>query len=107
MTAPHVAAVFGASGLELTADEAAFFRDADPFGFILFARNVDTPEQVRRLTGALREAVGRDAPVLVDQEGGVYNGSVRRTGASGCRRLIRWRGRCRARWSEGSGCATG
>lgn len=70
MTAPHVAAVFGASGLELTTDEAAFFREADPFGFILFARNVETPAQVRRLTGALREAVGRDAPVLVDQEGG-------------------------------------
>lgn len=64
------ATIFGCSGTVLTADEAAFFRDADPFGFILFARNVQDPAQVLRLTSALRDAVGRDAPVLVDQEGG-------------------------------------
>lgn len=64
------ATIFGCSGPVLTADEAAFFRDSDPFGFILFARNVENPDQVRRLTAALRESVGRDAPVLVDQEGG-------------------------------------
>jgi beta-N-acetylhexosaminidase len=50
--------------------ERAFFREADPFGFIVFARNIEDPDQVRRLTGDLREAVGRDAPILVDQEGG-------------------------------------
>jgi beta-N-acetylhexosaminidase len=54
----------------LLPEEHAFFRDADPFGFILFARNVETPDQLRRLTGDLRSAVGREAPVLVDQEGG-------------------------------------
>jgi beta-N-acetylhexosaminidase len=54
----------------LLAEERDFFRDADPFGFILFARNIETPEQVARLTSSLREAVGRDAPILVDQEGG-------------------------------------
>jgi beta-N-acetylhexosaminidase len=64
------AAIFGCAGPVLLPDEAAFFRDADPFGFILFARNVETPDQLRRLTGDLRAAVGRDAPVLVDQEGG-------------------------------------
>ncbi len=64
------AAIFGVAGLTLTAAERAFFRDADPFGFIIFARNVDTPDQLRRLTGELRATVGRDAPVLVDQEGG-------------------------------------
>ncbi len=64
------AAIFGCDGLTLRPDEAAFFREADPFGFILFARNVDSPGQVRALTCALRDAVGRDAPVLVDQEGG-------------------------------------
>ncbi|NEX44897.1 glycoside hydrolase family 3 protein [Pseudotabrizicola algicola] len=66
----RLAAIFGCAGPVLGADEAAFFRDADPFGFILFARNVDTPAQVRRLTADLRAAVGRDAPVLIDQEGG-------------------------------------
>jgi beta-N-acetylhexosaminidase len=63
-------AIFGCEGLTLTPDEAAFFRSADPFGFIVFARNIDTPDQVLRLTSMLRETVGRDAPVLVDQEGG-------------------------------------
>lgn len=64
------ATVLGCAGPQLSADEAAFYRDADPWGFILFARNVETPDQLRRLTGDLRAAVGRDAPVLVDQEGG-------------------------------------
>jgi len=66
-----LAAVFGCSGLELTAQERAFFSDVDPLGFILFQRNCDTPDQVRALVDALRDAVGRtDAPVMIDQEGG-------------------------------------
>src|SRR5689334_4478447 len=65
------AVIFGCAGPDLTADERAFFRDADPLGFILFARNVDTPERTRRLTEELRSSVARaDAPVLIDQEGG-------------------------------------
>ncbi len=64
-------AIFGLKGPELEADERRFFRDADPLGFILFQRNCETPTQIRRLTAALREAVGRaDAPILIDQEGG-------------------------------------
>nr|WP_111299779.1 beta-N-acetylhexosaminidase [Paracoccus saliphilus] len=67
----HGATILGGiAGLSLTADEAAFFRDADPWGFILFGRNVGSPDQLRRLTGQLREAVGRDAVITVDQEGG-------------------------------------
>ena len=66
----RMAAIFGCNGLEVTPAERDFFRDADPFGFILFARNIDTPGQVLCLTAALREAVGRDAPILIDQEGG-------------------------------------
>lgn len=64
------ATILGCEGLRLGRGEAAFFRETDPLGFILFARNVDDPAQLRRLTSDLREAVGRDAPVLVDQEGG-------------------------------------
>ena len=64
------AAIFGCLGPTLSPDEQVFFRDADPFGFIIFARNVDNPDQLRRLTSDLRAAVGRDALVLVDQEGG-------------------------------------
>lgn len=69
-TTGRLAAIFGCQGPALLPDERAFFRDADPFGFILFARNVETPHQLRRLTAELRDAVGRDAPILVDQEGG-------------------------------------
>ncbi|MGH7024005.1 MAG: beta-N-acetylhexosaminidase [Caulobacteraceae bacterium] len=66
-----IAAIFGCAGPALTAEEAAFFRDVQPWGFILFGRNIQDPAQVRALTSALRETVGRDdAPILVDQEGG-------------------------------------
>jgi len=65
------AAILGCSGPDLTADERAFFRDADPLGFILFARNIDTQERALRLTEDLRSCTGRaEAPVLIDQEGG-------------------------------------
>jgi len=64
------AVIFGCAGAELLADEAAFFAEAQPWGFILFARNCQTPDQIRRLVGDLRSAVGRLAPVLIDQEGG-------------------------------------
>lgn len=63
--------IAGCSGTELTPDEVAFFKEADPWGFILFRRNVESPEQVRALCASLRDAVGRaDAPILIDQEGG-------------------------------------
>ncbi len=64
------AAILAPMGLDVTPNEAAFFREAQPFGFIVFARNIDTPDQVRQLTAQLREAVGRDTMVMVDQEGG-------------------------------------
>ena len=64
------ALITDAAGLALSADERAFFRDADPWGFIIFKRNVETPDQLRALTDSMRESVGRDAPILVDQEGG-------------------------------------
>ena len=66
-----LAAILGCAGPSLSAEERAFFRAADPLGFIVFARNIETPDQVRRLTDDLRNAVGRaEAPILVDQEGG-------------------------------------
>ncbi len=62
--------IFGCAGLCLTVDEASFFNEADPWGFILFARNIKNPEQLCHLTSDLRASVGRDAPILIDQEGG-------------------------------------
>lgn len=71
MSAPNLAVVFGCAGPVLEPAEQAFFRQADPFGFILFARNCESPGQVAELVAALRAAVGRpDAPILIDQEGG-------------------------------------
>jgi len=64
-------AILGLEGLSLTADEIAFFKDAEPAGFILFARNCGNREQLRALTDSLRALSGRDElPILIDQEGG-------------------------------------
>lgn len=65
------AAIVGCSGLVLTDEECRLFEREQPLGFILFARNVGTPGQVRALVQEFRTVVGRaDAPVLIDQEGG-------------------------------------
>ncbi len=63
--------ITGLAGPAITPDERAFLRDAQPWGFILFKRNVETPAQVADLVADYRAVVGRsDAPVLIDQEGG-------------------------------------
>ena len=67
---PHGATILAPLGLSLSDTEVQFFREADPWGFILFARNVETPDQLRALTDDLRTAVGRHAPIFIDQEGG-------------------------------------
>lgn len=64
------AVILDAQGLRLSAAEKALFAAADPFGFILFARNLDAPDQIRALCDEMRAAVGRNAPITVDQEGG-------------------------------------
>ncbi len=64
-------AIFGLSGHQLTADERAFFAEADPAGYILFGRNIATRAQVRALTDALRDIHGRERTfICIDQEGG-------------------------------------
>ena len=62
--------ILAPQGPDLSPEESAFFRQADPWGYILFQRNCETPEQLKRLTSELRACVGRDAPILIDQEGG-------------------------------------
>jgi beta-N-acetylhexosaminidase len=70
MSAPR-AIVVGLAGPSLGADEHRLLDREQPLGVILFKRNVKSPGQLRRLTAAVRAALGRqDAPVLVDQEGG-------------------------------------
>ena len=62
--------ITGLAGATLTTAERHFVEEAAPWGLILFKRNVNTPDALRRLIGEFRTAVGRQAPVLVDQEGG-------------------------------------
>jgi beta-N-acetylhexosaminidase len=63
--------IFGCEGLSLTDFERRFFAEVCPWGFILFARNIQSPEQVLALTDQFREITGRpDTPILIDQEGG-------------------------------------
>jgi len=62
--------ITGVCGAALTAAERGFLREARPWGLILFKRNIETADQVSALTASFRDAVGADAPVLVDQEGG-------------------------------------
>lgn len=65
------AVIFGCAGPKLQADEAGFFGEMQPLGFILFGRNIVDPDQMRRLTADLRASIDRpDAPILIDQEGG-------------------------------------
>jgi len=65
------AAIYGLAGRALTEEERRFFQKANPAGFILFARNCDSAEQLRALTDSLRDLTGRaDLPILIDQEGG-------------------------------------
>ena len=65
------AMILGVHGKTVTPEERAFFADVNPWGFILFARNVESPDQLRALTLDLRECVGREnTPILMDQEGG-------------------------------------
>lgn len=67
----RTAAIFGCAGEILTGYETSFFRDVCPVGLILFARNCQSPDQVRHLIGSWREAVAADdVLVLIDQEGG-------------------------------------
>jgi len=63
--------ICGCAALALSHEERAFLRESDPWGFIVFKRNVEDRDQLRDLIRSFRECVGRaDAPVLVDQEGG-------------------------------------
>ena len=64
-------AIYGCAGTSLSAAEQDFFRQVSPWGFILFARNISDPAQVKALVEELRGTVGDPcAPVLIDQEGG-------------------------------------
>lgn len=62
--------ICGLAGPTLSADEERFLREAEPWGLILFTRNIESPAQLVRLTASVRNALGRNGAILVDQEGG-------------------------------------
>lgn len=64
------ACILGLAGTELTPEERRFFSDTQPLGFILFRRNIETPEQVKALVVSLKSLVAHEALILIDQEGG-------------------------------------
>jgi beta-N-acetylhexosaminidase len=71
MTTDTSAVIYGIKGTGLGKDEADFFKDIKPYGYILFARNIESPEQVKRVIGELKSLGGDDRlPILIDQEGG-------------------------------------
>src|SRR5579883_712305 len=62
--------ITGLAGTTISANERAFLREAEPWGLILFKRNIETPAQTAALVRSFRDTIGREAPILVDQEGG-------------------------------------
>ncbi|MCW5685930.1 MAG: beta-N-acetylhexosaminidase [Pseudolabrys sp.] len=62
--------ITGLSGVTLTSDERAFLRETQPWGLILFKRNIENPAQIFELAKDFRSVVGWNAPILIDQEGG-------------------------------------
>lgn len=64
------ALIVGLSGPRLEREERSWLAAVAPWGVILFARNIEAPDQLRGLVDAIRDALGRPAPVLIDQEGG-------------------------------------
>ena len=62
--------LLGLKGEELGVDEAAVFRKLQPAGFILFSRNISSPEQTRKLTDDLRDLCTEEPILSIDQEGG-------------------------------------
>mgnify|MGYP000268263454 FL=1 len=62
--------LLGVKGLKLTSDEVSLFKKIQPGGFVLFGRNVESPEQFRALTDSLKDVCEIEPLITIDQEGG-------------------------------------
>ncbi|MDA0902171.1 MAG: beta-N-acetylhexosaminidase [Proteobacteria bacterium] len=62
--------IYGLQGLELSDEEKIFFSKSSPIGFILFSRNIKDKNQVKSLVKSLKELMGGEVLILIDQEGG-------------------------------------
>ena len=64
------AIIIGIKGLNLCLDEKRLLQEKQPLGVILFSRNINNPKQILRLTRSIRRILGKEAMILIDQEGG-------------------------------------
>jgi len=62
--------LMGVPGIELDAETAARLKKLQPGGFILFGRNIQTAEQLRKLIDDLRDLSDVEPFITIDQEGG-------------------------------------
>jgi len=62
--------ILGIQGTELTREEADLYKSVQPGGYVLFGRNIESPEQVRKLTDDLRDLSEHTPIISIDQEGG-------------------------------------
>jgi len=62
--------IFGFSSTTLTEEEKRFFKDVGPIGFIVFSRNIQDKDQLKSLTDSIRDLMGGEVLILIDQEGG-------------------------------------
>jgi len=60
----------GVPGTELDPETAARFKKLQPGGFILFGRNIKSPQQLRKLIDDLRDISDTEPFITIDQEGG-------------------------------------
>ena len=62
--------IIGVAGLALTESEQTWLTELKPYGVILFSRNIDNPSQLKALCTSLRQILGDDVVIVIDQEGG-------------------------------------
>ena len=80
---PVLPIIFGIPGLEIEKEWADFFQRVSPFGFILFARNLKEPKQIKRLVQQFHEVCDRDEiAILIDEEEEEYKDCPSQTGSS-------------------------
>ena len=62
--------IIGLEGTELSSSEISWLKELKPYGVILFSRNVEDRSQLKALCKSIREVLGNDVVIVVDQEGG-------------------------------------
>ena len=64
------AIILGIKAFNLSLDEKRLLQEKNPLGVILFSRNIKNPKQILNLTQSIKKILGKEAMILIDQEGG-------------------------------------